>query len=141
MYSLHNFTPSTIKTRRLQRKIFTFAELYLPRLGYTKRAHVMNPMVPGLGGGKMSASDPNSKIDLLDIPEVVKKKIKAAFCEGNIEENGVLSFVGAVLIPISELRKECILAAQQKREAVENLAKPVRSRRRTGRCCLLDQER
>jgi tyrosyl-tRNA synthetase len=57
----------------------------------------MNPMVPGLGGGKMSVSDPNSKIDLLDTPEVVKKKIKAAFCEeGNIEENGVLSFVGAV---------------------------------------------
>ncbi|KAF6752394.1 tyrosyl-tRNA synthetase [Ephemerocybe angulata] len=95
-----------------QRKIFTFAELYLPRLGYAKRAHLMNAMVPGLGGGKMSASDPNSKIDLLEAPEVVKKKIKLAFCEeGNIEENGVLAFVGAVIIPVSQLRKERIEAA------------------------------
>ncbi|KAI0631641.1 tyrosyl-tRNA synthetase [Trametes polyzona] len=90
-----------------QRKIFTFAELYLPRLGYKKRAHLMNPMVPGLGGGKMSSSDPDSKIDFLDGPEVVRRKIKKAFCEeGNADENGVLSFVQAVLIPISELRIE-----------------------------------
>ncbi|KAG6916847.1 hypothetical protein DXG01_005146 [Tephrocybe rancida] len=88
-----------------QRKIFTFAELYLPRLGYRKRAHLMNAMVPGLAGGKMSSSDPNSKIDFLDSPEVVRKKLKLAFCEeGNIEGNGVLSFVEAVLIPISQLR-------------------------------------
>ncbi|EMD35864.1 hypothetical protein CERSUDRAFT_84957 [Gelatoporia subvermispora B] len=92
-----------------QRKIFTFAELYLPRLGYAKRAHLMNPMVPGLGGGKMSSSDPNSKIDFLDPPEVVRRKIKGAFCEeGNTAENGVLSFVKAVLIPISQLRLERI---------------------------------
>ncbi|KAI0654330.1 tyrosyl-tRNA synthetase [Cubamyces menziesii] len=90
-----------------QRKIFTFAELYLPRLGYKKRAHLMNPMVPGLGGGKMSSSDPDSKIDFLDAPEVVRRKIKKAFCEeGNVDENGVLSFVEAVLIPISQLRIE-----------------------------------
>ncbi|KAK6977923.1 tyrosyl-tRNA synthetase [Favolaschia claudopus] len=75
-----------------QRKIFTFAELYLPRLGYAKRAHLMNAMVPGLAGGKMSSSDPNSKIDFLDAPEV----------------NGILSFVEAVLIPISQLRLENI---------------------------------
>ncbi|KAL5522037.1 hypothetical protein ACEPAF_1893 [Sanghuangporus sanghuang] len=90
-----------------QRKIFTFAELYLPRLGYAKRAHLMNAMVPGLAGGKMSASDPNSKIDFLDPPAVVKKKIKMAFCEpGNVTDNGLLAFVKAVLIPISELRIE-----------------------------------
>ncbi|ESK98215.1 tyrosyl-trna synthetase [Moniliophthora roreri MCA 2997] len=90
-----------------QRKIFTFAELYLPRLGYTKRAHLMNAMVPGLAGGKMSSSDPNSKIDFLDPPEVVKKKIKLAFCEeGNVQENGILSFAEAVLFPISQLRTE-----------------------------------
>ena len=28
-----------------QRKIFTFAEKYLPQLGYKKRIHLMNPMV------------------------------------------------------------------------------------------------
>ncbi|KAG8879833.1 hypothetical protein FRB97_001364 [Tulasnella sp. 331] len=92
-----------------QRKIFTLAEQYLPKLGYAKRAHLMNRMVPGLAGGKMSSSDPNSKIDFLDPPNVVRKKIKLAFCEeGNIEENGLLSFVEAVLIPVGELRKEFI---------------------------------
>ncbi|CAK5263335.1 unnamed protein product [Mycena citricolor] len=90
-----------------QRKIFTFAELYLPRLGYKKRAHLMNTMVPGLAGGKMSASNPNSKIDFLDTAEAVRKKIKLAFCEeGNVAENGILSFVEAVIIPISLLRIE-----------------------------------
>ncbi|KZV65646.1 tyrosine tRNA ligase [Peniophora sp. CONT] len=90
-----------------QRKIFTFAELYLPRLGYAKRAHLMNKMVPGLTGGKMSSSEPNSKIDFLDPPDVVKRKIKSAFCEeGNVAENGVLAFATAVLIPISSMRLE-----------------------------------
>ncbi|KAJ7167401.1 tyrosine tRNA ligase [Mycena crocata] len=79
-----------------QRKIFTFSEQYLPRLGYAKRAHLMNAMVPGLAGGKMSSSDPNSKIDFVDAPEVVRKKIKAAFCEeGKVADNGILSFVEA----------------------------------------------
>ncbi|XP_062889993.1 tyrosine--tRNA ligase, cytoplasmic [Mobula hypostoma] len=84
-----------------QRKIFTFAEKYLPALGYSKRIHLMNPMVPGLTGGKMSSSEEESKIDLLDKKEDVKKKLKKAFCEpGNVENNGVLSFVRHVLFPL-----------------------------------------
>lgn len=84
-----------------QRKIFTFAEKYLPQIGYTKRIHLMNPMVPGLAGGKMSSSEEDSKIDLLDSPANVKKKIKRAFCEpGNITDNGLLSFVKHVLFSI-----------------------------------------
>lgn len=86
-----------------QRKIFTFAEKYLPQLGYKKRAHLMNPMVPGLTGGKMSSSDEDSKIDLLDSEAQVKKKVKKAFCEpGNITDNGVLSFVKHVILPLLE---------------------------------------
>ncbi|XP_021933923.1 tyrosine--tRNA ligase, cytoplasmic isoform X2 [Zootermopsis nevadensis] len=81
-----------------QRKIFTFAEKYLPQLGYAKRIHLMNPMVPGLAGGKMSSSEEDSKIDLLDGPAAVKKKLKKAFCEpGNVADNGVLAFVKHVL--------------------------------------------
>ncbi|XP_052329125.1 tyrosine--tRNA ligase, cytoplasmic [Oncorhynchus keta] len=84
-----------------QRKIFTLAEKYLPSLGYAKRSHLMNPMVPGLTGAKMSSSEEESKIDLLDRKEDVKKKLKKAFCEpGNIENNGVLSFVKHVLFPL-----------------------------------------
>lgn len=84
-----------------QRKIFTFSEKYLPQLGYKKRIHLMNPMVPGLAGGKMSSSEVESKIDLLDGPADVQKKLKKAFCEpGNIKDNGVLSFAKHVLFPI-----------------------------------------
>lgn len=55
----------------------------------------------------MSSSDPNSKIDFLDPPATIRKKIKSAFCEeGNVTDNGVLSFVQAVVIPISQLRLE-----------------------------------
>ena len=86
-----------------QRKIFMFAEEYLPRLGYEKRIHLMNPMVPGLTGTKMSSSEESSKIDLLDSRESIKKKIKSAFCEeGNIENNGILSFTKHVLFPLSK---------------------------------------
>lgn len=84
-----------------QRKIFTMAEKYLPQLGYAKRIHLMNPMVPGLTGSKMSASEEDSKIDLLDNPSNVKKKLKKAFCEpGNITDNGVLSFTKFVIFPM-----------------------------------------
>jgi len=85
-----------------QRKIFTYAEKYLPSLGYAKRAHLMNPMVPGLTGAKMSSSEADSKIDLLDSPSDIKKKLKKAFCEpGNIADNGVLSFCKYVVFPVA----------------------------------------
>jgi tyrosyl-tRNA synthetase len=54
--------------------------------------------VPGLAGGKMSSSEEDSKIDLLDTPATVKKKLKKAFCEpGNVTDNGLLAFVKHVL--------------------------------------------
>jgi len=88
-----------------QRKIFTFAEKHMPMLGYEKRIHLMNPMVPGLTGAKMSASEEDSKIDLLDDAKSIKKKISKAFCEeGNVTENGVLSFCKFVLLPVMELK-------------------------------------
>lgn len=84
-----------------QRKIFTFSEKYLPALGYAKRIHFMNPMVPGLTGGKMSSSEEESKIDLLDPPEIIKRKLKKAFCEpGNIDDNGILAFIKHVILPL-----------------------------------------
>lgn len=91
-----------------QRKIFVLAEENLPSIGYRKRAHLMNPMVPGLGrGGKMSASDPNSKIDVTEDPKVVRKKISSAFCApGNIEENGLLAFLENIVQPIQELKSD-----------------------------------
>ncbi|MCJ1473413.1 hypothetical protein MMC13_002064, partial [Lambiella insularis] len=88
-----------------QRKIFTLAAEQLPKIGYKERAHLMNSMVPGLAGGKMSASDPDSKIDILDTPEVVRKKLrKAHAAPKEVEGNGIISFVEYVLLPVSQLR-------------------------------------
>ncbi|KXS22438.1 Nucleotidylyl transferase [Gonapodya prolifera JEL478] len=88
-----------------QRKIFVFAEKYLPALGYKKRAHLMNPMLPGLTGSKMSSSEPDSKIDLLDSAEDIERKVRKSFCEeGNIVDNPVLGFVKNVLLPLSSLK-------------------------------------
>ncbi len=86
---------------RDQRKIFMFARENLPKLGYKKRIHLMNPMIPGLSGGKMSSSDPNSKIDLLDSPKDIKKKMSKAYCPaGEVENNGVLALVRWILFPL-----------------------------------------
>ena len=88
-----------------QRKIFALAKDVLPKIGYKERAHLMNPMVPGLAGGKMSASDPDSKIDLLDTAEAVTKKLKKAFAPPQqVEGNGVLSFIEYVLLPAGAIK-------------------------------------
>ena len=90
-----------------QRKIFALATETLPKIGYKERAHLMNPMVPGLAGGKMSASDPDSKIDLLDTPEAVTKKLKKAYAKATeVEGNGVIGFVEFVLLPLSVLNSK-----------------------------------
>ncbi|XP_031550223.1 tyrosine--tRNA ligase, cytoplasmic-like [Actinia tenebrosa] len=105
-----------------QRKIFTFAEKYLPTLGYKKRIHLMNPMVPGLTGGKMSASDEDSKIDLLDSSSTVKKKVKKAFCEeGNVTENGVLAFAKFVIFPVLQIKNINELVIERAEENGGNL--------------------
>ena len=89
-----------------QRKIFTLAAEQLPKVGYKERAHMMNPMVPGLAGGKMSSSDPDSKIDVLDSVDVVRRKLKKAHAAPKqVEGNGVISFVEYVLLPISALKR------------------------------------
>ena len=47
--------------------------------------------MPGLQGAKMSSSEEDSKIDLLDSPEVITKKIKKALAVPKVvEENGIL---------------------------------------------------
>lgn len=87
-----------------QRKIFMYAEKYLPKLGYQKRSHLMNPMVPGLTGGKMSASEIDSKIDLLDSAEDVERKLSGAACDPASPDNGVMAFINYVAFPVLEMQ-------------------------------------
>lgn len=90
-----------------QRKILMFAREYLPKIGYKARVEVMTPMIPGLMGQKMSASDPKSKIDLADDEKTVKEKLNTAYCEpGVVQDNGLLAFLKYVIMAIKEDKKE-----------------------------------
>ena len=90
-----------------QRKILMFAREHLPKIGYNPRVEVMTPLIPGLIGKKMSASDPKSKIDLLDEEAVVNDKVKDANCPvGVVEDNGILAFLKHVIMVVKEDRKE-----------------------------------
>jgi tyrosyl-tRNA synthetase len=92
-----------------QRKIMVLARENLPKIGYEARIEIMNPLLPGLIGKKMSASDPNTKIDLLDDVETVKKKLnKAEFIEGN-PDNGVMAFLEYFLMVVKKDNNETLL--------------------------------
>lgn len=82
-----------------QRKIFMFAREFMPKIGYKKRGYLMNPLIPGLGeSGKMSSSEPNSKIDFYDTQKQIRKKISKAYCiDGVVEGNGLLSLLKYIL--------------------------------------------
>ena len=104
---LSSFAGRKLKLLRTvdQRKIFTYAQEHLPKIGHKPRAHLMNTMIPGLTGGKMSSSEEDSKIDLLDPPDVIRRKLKKSPLAPKIlEENGSISFVEYVLFPISALK-------------------------------------
>lgn len=93
-----------------QRKILMLARERLPSLGYKPRVEIMTPILPGLTGTKMSASDKKSKIDLLDSPEDVKKKINKAHCvAGEVKDNGVLAFLQYVIFVLKEDRNESLI--------------------------------
>ena len=70
----------------------------------------------------MSSSDKDSKIDLLDPPDVVTKKIKKAVAAPQVvDENGVLAFVEFVLLPASSLRGKRGFTVDRERDGLEPL--------------------
>ncbi len=89
-----------------QRKIMVLARENLPKIGYKSRIEIMHPLIPGLIGKKMSASDENSKIDLTDDVETVKKKINKADCVEGDPNNGLMAFLKYVVMVIKSDKKE-----------------------------------
>lgn len=85
-----------------QRKIFMCARDNLPKIGYKKRAYLMNPLIPGLTKtGKMSSSEPLSKIDFDDDDEVIRSKIEKAFSiDGQVEKNGLVAIIKYILFEL-----------------------------------------
>jgi tyrosyl-tRNA synthetase len=93
-----------------QRKIFMMSRDHLHKIGYKSNIHLMNKMIPNLTGKsndeKMSSSDINSKIDLLDNSKDIKKKINKAFLEPTNIDCPLFLFIQYVIFPIIELKKE-----------------------------------
>ena len=70
-------------------------------------------MVSGLNSSKMSASLPNSKVDMVDLPDLVRKKILSANCQdGIVEGNEILALVKELILPLSKPRVEDVEAAK-----------------------------
>ena len=89
-----------------QRKIFVLAREKLPQIGYKKRIELMNPLIPGLLGKKMSASVEASKISLMDSPKQIKKKVNGAdFIEGDVD-NGIMAFLKNIIFVLKKDKKE-----------------------------------
>ena len=100
-----------------QRKILVFAREMLPKIGYKPRIEILTPLIPGLTpGGKMSSSEKNSKIDLLDDEKTVNNKLNSAFCEpGKVEGNGVLAFCKhVIMVHKSDNAKEFVIERPEK---------------------------
>lgn len=93
-----------------QLKQFALAEKCLPKLGYSKRVHLM-----GTYAKNSMLWDHIFKIRVQDAPtESIKKIIKNSFCEeGKVEKNSVLLFTKMILFPLCKQNGFQVLRQQQ----------------------------
>jgi len=90
-----------------QRGIYMLAREILPDHGGEAPICIFAPLLSGLSGGKMSASDESSKVNLNDSPDDVVDKIQEAYCPmGEVEDNGVLEYLEYLVFPVLNERSE-----------------------------------
>jgi len=88
-----------------QRGIYMLSREILPDHGGRAPVCIFAPLLSGLSGGKMSASDESSKVTLTDDRETVVEKLETAYCPaGEREDNGVLEYLEYLVFPILEER-------------------------------------
>jgi tyrosyl-tRNA synthetase len=98
-----------------QRKIMVLARENLSKIGYKPRIEIMNPIIPGLVGKKMSSSDLKSKIDFLDDEKTIKQKVNDAECAEGDPNNGVMAFLKYVIMTIKSDKKEKFVVKRDKK--------------------------
>ncbi|MDY6765828.1 MAG: tyrosine--tRNA ligase [Candidatus Nanohaloarchaea archaeon] len=90
-----------------QRRIYMLGREALPDIGEDKPTCVFAPLLSGLTGGKMSASEEASKISIHDDAATVQEKMEQAYAPaGEVADNGVLEYVRYLVFPILEHRGE-----------------------------------
>jgi tyrosyl-tRNA synthetase len=93
-----------------QRGIYMLSREILPDHGWHEPVCLFAPLLSGLTGGKMSASEAGSKVNLTDDTEAVAEKINDAYCPmGEVEDNGVLEYVNHLVFPILDERGEAFV--------------------------------
>ncbi|MEF8814366.1 MAG: tyrosine--tRNA ligase [Halovenus sp.] len=84
-----------------QRGIYMLARELLDDHGWHAPVCLFAPLLSGLSGGKMSASDVGSKVNLTDDPGTIAEKIEAAYCPmGERADNGVLEYLEFLVFPV-----------------------------------------
>ena len=90
-----------------QRKIMMHARNVLPKLGYKKRHEFLTKMVSGLRFSKhqelnkMSASNHDTKIDLMDTKKQLSVKINRCYClSGDVDDNCLMEILEQMIFPI-----------------------------------------
>ena len=64
----------------------------------------------GEGFEKMSASNNDSKIDLLDTKNQIKKKINKAYClPGDVDDNSILTLLEKIIFPLLKYKEEIFI--------------------------------
>lgn len=83
-----------------QRKVHMIAREKLPSLGFKKPVFVHTPLLHGLDGADKMSSTKNNFIALDDRPDIIKEKVRSAFCpEKEIKDNPVIEYVTRFIFP------------------------------------------
>jgi tyrosyl-tRNA synthetase len=92
-----------------QRGIYMLSREILPNRGYDKPVCCFAPLLSGLTGEKMSASEADSTIAVTDDAATVREKIDGAYCPaGDREDNGVLEYLEYLVFPVLEREDETL---------------------------------
>ena len=88
-----------------QRGIYMLSREILPSLGYNKPICAFAPLLSGLDGKKMSASEQTTSVSLTDTPEAITEKVTDAYCPaGERENNGILEYLEYLVFPVWDQR-------------------------------------
>jgi tyrosyl-tRNA synthetase len=84
-----------------QRGIYMLSRELLPEYDWSAPICLFAPLLSGLSGGKMSASEAGSKVNLTDSRETIREKLADAYCPmGEREDNGVLEYLEYLVCPV-----------------------------------------
>lgn len=87
-----------------QRGIYMLARELLPAHDGRKPVCIFAPLLSGLTGEKMSASEMESTIRITDDADTIDDKIQQAYCPAEtVEDNGVLEYLRYLIFPILQI--------------------------------------